>query len=444
MVGALRHHDSGRRVPAIDECRSALDRDEDYQPARQLLAKLLTEQGATDSGRLGEAEREYQILLQKGYDRANVHVGLGVISLMRASVATDSKGASDLADKARRHFQDARSKDSGCPEAEIGLAHVKLLLAVHPALKQGGVSDARAEFEKIRTRLESTEAMRSKITREGVLDLYAGHGRACAEDGASKDAARSFRICTVYFPHWPVALANLAYADARRFSDSPPAPGDLERDPSVASFTSLLDTLLAVTRPEGDPLREAHANRELALAFAYGMADDTLGMNGRINRLGSDRREGLTVSGWVWIQIWQGKKDVTPKVRGDRAYYAAAPYKTLLGHAKFKDAPPAERAAALNVVGVLVAESAYYTSSAHVFPEAEKALLEASGLEKANFRFHRNLAVLRKMMASRESDPEKKKAALAQAQQSIEEARKAAGSDPAKLENLGRVEGWKP
>ncbi|MBI2900167.1 MAG: hypothetical protein HYY17_08270 [Planctomycetes bacterium] len=432
MNAALEKHDTNHRAPAIEECRSALERDENYHPARQLLAKVLVEEGGSDPGKLAEAEKEYQTLLQKGYDKANAHVGLGVIFLLRADAANDAKPVSDFASKARAAFDAARKADASCMEAEIGLLHVRLLLAVHPATRQGNPADVRGDFDKLRARLESAEAVRSRITREGLLDLYAGLGRALAGEGNSRESARSLRTCLVYAPQWTTPLGNLAYLDAQRIMAEPPARAELENDRNLLSFTALLQNAASVPRADSDFLKEANATREIALSYAYGLSEDFGWLVDKLERAGPTRYDSLSVSAFAWIRSWQRlleRKDVSN--RTGRASKAAEAVKALLAHERMKDPKNPERLVALNNAGVLYTDSAVINRAPHHFPPAEKAFQEALAIDKGNYRVNRNMAILQKWTGGA-------------AKPYLDAARAAAGSDDAKRKDLDAIEAWKP
>lgn len=429
IEAALHLHDSGRKSAAIEECRSALARDEDYHPARQLLAKILTEEG-----KLAEAEKEYQALLERGFNGPHVHVGLGIVHLVRASQAADAKASIDAA---RKSFESGK----GCPEAEIGLAQVKLLLALRG---QGSLSEARRDFDQIRAKVESQAAVREKMTREGVLDLYAGHGRAAAAEGLYKDAARSFRVCYVYAPYWPVSLANLAYADAQRYATSEPVAG-FKLDASGESFSSLMRTLANQSRPADDPTRDAWEMRELAVAYAAGVSGDTNQMSSRIAGVGGDRVDSLAVAAAVWFHHWTKGLDprADKKTRSDRAYRVAQQLRMLLDRGKWKETGP-DRADLLVTLACFVADSALHSTPRGDLAEPEKLLADALAIEKTNFRALRNLAVLKKHQAAGEGDARRKEELLQAAAAPLAEARKAAGDDRAKLDDLAAVEAWKP
>lgn len=444
IVAALENHDSNRSGTVAEECRDALARDDHYHLARQLLAKVLLDQAVQDPAKLAEAEKEYQTLLTLGYARAHVHVGLGIIHLVRADAATDKKHKGDLAAKARQAFQAARTADASCPEARIGLAHVELFLALR-VKEDGDLTAARNAFEAIRKELESNADLRSKITREGLVDLYAGIARSyTSPSGYSPEADRYYRICLRYAPNWPVPLVNMAYIDAQRLVSSRFTKTTLNGDADLTALTQMLQALS--DRPGADQasLKEAYLMRELAAAYAYGMAEDLGTFADRLGRLPAARHDGVEMRAHVWLDLVR-RPTASMDAQKVSASNADQALRALLDHERVKDPQNrAERLLVLNAVGAMLERSGVLNNTAPQVAEAERYLLEALEIDKGNYVVLRNLAVVQRRLESMEPLLEQKPKYREQAKKYLEAARASAGSDTGKLSELKQIEDWNP
>lgn len=438
IVKALELHDQNNPGLVAEECRSALAKDDQYHIARQLLAKVLVDDAAKDASKLNEAEKEYQALLAAGYDKSNAHVGLGVISLIRADQATDPKQIADHVAKARSSFDAARKMDSACLEAEIGMANAKLLLAV----KTGGdLSDARKDFEKLRAKIEKQGTV---ITKAGLVDFYSGFARTMAGSGNWNDASRCYRICYLYAPEWELPLVNLAYTDAERYATQKFTKEQLESDPTLKNFTIQLQNMSV----KSEALKEVHTVREMALSIAFGQADQAYEVEDRLRRLESaypNRLDILFTKAWIWLEI---ARRVEPGKQGRIVHVgrAATAIKQLLELKEVKEGPVEERIVLLNSAAVMLEAAFMSGGSEPQLYEAETFLREAIKLDKdgrSAYVLHRNLAAVLKRIRvapnlrtgytieslTKDIDAE------------IQAAGAAAGAEPA---DLARLKEWNP
>lgn len=440
ITKALTLHDQNNPGLVAEECRSALRKDGKYHLARQLLAKALIDEGGKDPAKLAEAEKEYQELIAAGYDKPNAHVGLGVISLIRADQASDSKQYTDHANKARASFDAARKMDATCIEAEIGMANVRLLLAI----KAGGdLADARKDFERIRTKLEASQDLRSKVTKEGLIDLYAGLARTMSGTGNWNEASRLYRICFLYAPEWELPLVNLAYTDAERYANGTFTREQLDNDQTLKNFTMQLQNMAL----KSELLKEVHAVRELGISVACGHAEHVEEMQSRIQRLESTypgRYDILYTRCYIWLTL--ARK--TEPFKGPRLRYAseaATALKLLLDTNEMKDAArTAERLVILNATAAMLEATSLESRSDTQLYEAEKLLRAAIELDKEGAHAYvlwRNLAAVLKRMSAyqlRNYTPDQIKAA-------IEEALTKAGAAPgADVADLAKIKAWNP
>ena len=208
LLEAYAFNDSNQSQRALKSLDSALSWESDHVGARQLRAKLLC-----DSGKLDQAEADYKRLIAQGYNKVQVRCGLGVIALKRADKAKPGAVAGFVS-QARSEFDSAGS----APEAEIGLGHCDLMLAAK-SKDAGRLSAAGAKFRSIKTKMDNDLPYRRRTTRDGLVDYYAGLGRALGSSGEfNKDASNAFRACYQYAPTWPVPMVNMLGTESIRLS----------------------------------------------------------------------------------------------------------------------------------------------------------------------------------------------------------------------------------
>ncbi len=387
-VSAFEAYDANEQAKVGDHCRAALEIDERYHPARQLLAKVLLEQEKPD---LDAAEKEYRTLIDRGYPEPNAHVGIGMIALIRASREEDPAAVANWIKSARHAFQDA---GEGCPEAEIGLAHAALL----ENLENGGsLAPVKVRFQKILSRLESDLSARSSITRDGLVDLYAGLGRASCDPGSyQEEAATWFHISHYYAPDWALPLVNLIYIDAQRYATGTFTPEQLKAEKSrMISLTQLVEPLLN----KSPAVKEAHLQRQLAIAYAFSRAGGISEFQNQIRKLRTglyqDRIEPFRMEAFGLLEMIQRgglepttlnnylNKAVDPDVG---AFVRLARHKALLDDA--------ERVVLLNNSAVLLLRWGLLQNAPNLVRSSEKKLQEALKLDPDNPLLKGNLAAV--------------------------------------------------
>jgi tetratricopeptide (TPR) repeat protein len=362
-------------------CRDALSVDEMYHPARQLLAKILLEQETPD---LEAAEKEYRHLLDGGYSGTNAHVGLGVISLLRASREKDPAAASNWIKSARHSFQDA---GGDCIEAQIGLAHAALL----ESLKNSeSLSRGKGLFQKVLARLDSNESARASITRDGLVDLYAGLGRAaCDPDAYQEEAATWIHTSHYYAPDWILPLVNLVYIDAQRYVTETFDRDSLKEErPSRLSLTRVVETMSA----NSPALKEAHLQRQLAIAYAFARVGDISEFQGRIRSLRTglyrDRMEPLRVEAFGLIFLI-GQEGLESTTLANYLTKAVEALDRLSKHPDLTDV--SERGTVLNNQAVALYRLGVVIEAKNRIRQALNVLQEAIKLDPGNALFKKNL-----------------------------------------------------
>jgi hypothetical protein len=216
VVEGYRLHDSRNVGAAKGPLKSAQGWNAENPGPSQVLAKIACEAGDT-----GAAEALYQGLLSRGYSRPQVRVGMGVVNLKKAVAATDKAEINRFVGAAMQEFKAAGAET---PEAEIGLGHCELVLA-HKLGETTRYATARQVFGKVKAALDSREAYRRGITREGLLDFYCGLGKASGSGGTYDPGTRqAYQVCAQYEASWEIPQKSMVAAEAIRFAR---ASGDL-------------------------------------------------------------------------------------------------------------------------------------------------------------------------------------------------------------------------
>ncbi len=384
-VSAFEAYDANDTSKVAGHCADALEIDPTYHPARQLFAKMYLEQESPD---LDSAEKEYRALLAGGYAGPNAHVGLGVIALLRAGREEDAAAAANWIKTSRHAFQDA---GEDCLEAGIGLAHVALL----ENLKSGrSLEPVRRLFQKILSRLEKDATARASITRDGLVDLYAGLGRsACDPSVYREEAAMWIHTSHYYAPDWILPLVNLVCIDAQKYATRSFTRETIQEEkPAMRALALVVEPLLA----QHPALKEAHLHRQLAIALAFSRAGDLSEFQSRIRRLRlglyPDRIEPLQteVLGLAGLMRTEGLKSST------LANYLTKTVEAidrLWKHGGITD--NAERVTLLNNSGVFLFRLGVLLKAPNRIREGEKRLKEALKLDPENRLVNRNLSAIK-------------------------------------------------
>jgi len=299
FASALELYDSGRFGNATPALEEALAWNPDHHVARELLAKIKTE-----GGDLPKAEEEYKILYQGEYPRKEtVCVGLGVIELKRADLefkgrdaAAEWKAAEPHVKQALVWFQEAKKANGQIPEAEIGRWHCELMTVRRAP---GGIDPARARavadgLEKVLKILTTSPEAARMVTREGLVDLYAGLGWCNAvQSGYSEAAAKYFKACYQYAPKWVLPRINMIYIDAQRFTEGAFSHAELKgMENLIRRERNEIQTLWRTQAAVYGALEEPWFQYCLATSYAFGVRKDMQTYNNLSHGLTTDQKLG--------------------------------------------------------------------------------------------------------------------------------------------------------
>ena len=391
-------YDRGVPGRAATALKDALEWRPTHRGARELLAKI-----AVESGNLEEARAHYEALQKHGHDSARVRVGLGVAALRKADAADDAKQAQALAKEAQDFFRGASGM---IPEADLGLGHVELLLAARLG-EPARIDAARKIFEKVRSSLETDASVREEITRDGLIDYYAGLGRVLSQGNAyDPAAAQAWRACLQYSPRWLVPKAALLALEARR----------------LQAWTEGIDGLNRI-RVEANRLRNDAADQirrsgeggrvlvepwlvySLSLAGAWARAGS---LTEHQNIVGDLTRPGVGLDGRLEpflydaaVKLEMASKDQNRALQNQAVTRALSCLADIDRRATADDALTKDRRArALNQYACLEVWRAAGTGNKVMLQNALKKLQEALRLFPDDYVYNRNAAVVLKRLAS--------------------------------------------
>ncbi len=400
LVEGYRAYDIGNVGQAAPALRGALDWRPDHAGARELLAKIEAESGSLDG-----AQRHYEALRAKGHNPPQVKVGLGVVHLRRAEKAEDPKEVQAFVAKAREEFKAAAAE---APEGEIGQGHCDLLL--HWKLADPKAMEAaRATFDRVRKKLDADGVMRARLTREGLVDYYAGLGKVLSVDPSYDPAAvAAWKACAQVSRRWTGPQVGILLMEARRFD---PWKGGLEGLQNLKTETTKIrndasNTFRAQSREIGAPLQEAWLVYTLSLAAAWARAG---GVNEYVQLMGDFKNPGAGMAERLEpaivdavLRTEMAAVDIPNLVLQETQVRAAiAAYvdleKKLTGEG---EVVKERRALALNNLGWMEAWRGSYTNSKVLLSTAAKRFDEALKLFPDDFVFLRNALVVHKRLGS--------------------------------------------
>jgi hypothetical protein len=249
----------------------------------ELLAKIACDAGGNE---LATAENYYKKIRASGAESAATKVGMGVIWLKRADKATAPKEVADLVGHAQAEFKGV----TDIPEGEIGLAHCDLLLAVKGNDPKKMV-EARAKFEALRKSM-SNHATAAKVSREGLVDYYAGLGRVLS--GSDKfeelrEAREAFQSCSFLVRSWEVARSNVELTEAKRWSVFKGSAAEIGA--AEAETLQLRKSLGSYWKDARDNRRtEAHRIPWMAFSVSYAQALGRAGVPASASTIFQDLR----------------------------------------------------------------------------------------------------------------------------------------------------------
>lgn len=391
----LRYYGSMQPGNALDALKKAIEIEPRSPWPRELLAKT-----QADSGSLLESEQQYRELLQLPYDRATVHCGLGAVHLHQADQEQDPEKRADLLGKARTDFDNAKKKDPACLEAQIGLAHCRLLEGLANG-DETALGDAREAFTRIGQSLERLE-VRKSVTREGMVDFYTGKGRLEALAADYSDAARSaFASAQAYAPRSAVAIANSVSMLAWVYETQPIPARDLaERLPKLQGEVvgRYRDLLLGQPETYGR-LKDPLMRLQLAVAAAAARVE----LEEPARQLLFLVRESPEYLGRIEPLLTEAalatdsflRPDLSPQKRQEVTSASIQVFQSLANHETMKkEANRKSQALVLNNLAVMRVALGGIVQDSSELGYARAHLEEAVALDAESYVVNRNLAVL--------------------------------------------------
>ncbi len=393
LVEGYQEYDRGRARAAVKPLEAALSWRKEHTGARELLAKILC-----DEGKLADARKHYEVLVAQGYNVPQVHVGLGVLALKEVDGLDKPKAIETMVAEAAAEFK----KVGGVPEAEIGLGHCELVLARKLA-NPAGYAKAQAIFTKVSNAVES-QKFRAEITRDGLVDYYTGLGKALSSSDKAEDRDRArdaFAACFLYTPTWGVPMANVLALEGRRLAqlkDTADAMGKLATE--ITPFRNQTRVTMNSLRGEDrDEVKEPWLMFSLALAQTWGRAGNVNEMSAVIKDLQSggyeQRMELYLLEAVIRTELAQNST-LTPVAQEAAVTKAMGATIELLAKLPTDDANKERRAIAANNAGWAIAWKGGYSNNESNYTEAVQRFTEALRLYPDDYVYNRNMAIVLK------------------------------------------------
>jgi tetratricopeptide (TPR) repeat protein len=403
LLEGYQEYDRGHAAIARKSIEAALSWRPNHTGARQLLAKLLC-----DEGKLSEARAQYERLVTQGYAAPQVQIGLGVLALKEVETLDKPKAIEAMVAEASGYFK----KASGVPEAEIGQGHCELVLA-RKLNDPSHIVKARALFDKVQAAMEKSREFRAGVTRDGLVDYYTGLGKALASSDKVEDgAAAAFRACYQYTPTWTLPMANVLAVEARRVSQSTDGNDALlKQQGDINALRSQARTLINAERDSTmkAALREQWLAYSLAVAQAWGRVGNLTELQNVIRDTQSvggveQRLEPALLDAQIRGEL-AAKDDPNLATQDSYVTKATGLYTELLPKIPSDDANKERRATALNNLGWTQAWRGGYQNSENLYTQAVGRLGEALKLTPEDYVLNRNMAVVLKRFRKPPSDP---------------------------------------
>jgi tetratricopeptide (TPR) repeat protein len=399
LADGYRAYDVGNFGQAAPALREAITWRPDHPGARELLAKIETEGGSLDA-----AEAHYRKLRDLNHNSAPVKIGLGVLQLRRAERSEDEKTVKDLVGKAREEFRSAAE----APEGEIGLGHCELLLA-WKLKDEKAMAAARAIFEKIRKSLEGDAGARARVTREGLVDYYAGLGKVLSSGPAYDPAASAaWKACSQYARRWTAPQAAFLISEARRFDAWKDGLDGLQaiRVEANRLRNDTSNVFKAMPRDQGAALQEAWIVYTLSLGAAWARAGN---INEHTQLIGdfknpgtglNDRLEPLLLDAVLKTEL--ATTDIPNMGLQDGHMRSAITAYTDLDRklTGTDEATKTRKALALNNLGWMEAWRGSFTNNKGLLNAAVRRFQEASKLAPDEYILYRNALVVQKRLGT--------------------------------------------
>jgi tetratricopeptide (TPR) repeat protein len=429
LVEGYQENDRGRSKFAKQPLQDALSWRPKHTGARELLAKILC-----DEGKLDEAHKQYTLLSLEGYNVPQVHIGLGVIALKEVEALDKPKVIEAKVAEADAEFR----KAAGVPEAEIGRGHCELVLA-RKLEDPSHYAKAQAQFAKVRTAMDQSREFRAGITRDGLVDYYTGLGKALASGDKYDDGARdAFRACFQYTgTSWGLPMANVLSLEARRFSQFTEGNDVLLklqpdinalRNQTVAFWKSIKNA------EDKEEVREPWLMFSLALAQAWGRAGNVVEMSNITKDLLASgefqqRLEPAVLDAQIRTEVAL-RDDPSPTVQESSVTKATASYNDLIQRLPNDDANKERRARAFNNAAWTLAWRGGFTGSDALYTQSQQRLMEALRLFPDDYVYNRNMAILLKRFKKQPASP----------QGYVDKCRAAASKDKTLAEDFDRLQ----
>lgn len=395
-----RAYDVGNYGQAAPALRDALGWRPEHPGARELLAKVETEAGSIDA-----AEAHYLKLRALGHNTAPVRIGLGVLHLRRAERAEDEKSVKEFVGKAREEF---RSASAEAPEGEIGLGYCELLLA-WKLKDEKALAAARAIFDKLRKTLETDAGARARITREGLVDYYAGLGKVLSSSpGYDPAASAAWRACSQYSRRWTAPQAAYLLMEARRFDAWKDGLDGLQivRVEAQRLRNDTSNQFNTMPQEQSQGLREAWLVYTLSLAGAWARAGN---LNEHTQLIGDFKNPGTRLNERLEPFLLDAvvKTEVATTdlpnmgLQDGHMRSAITAYtdleKKLTGT---DDLSKSRKALALNNLGWMQAWRGSFTNNKGLLNTAVRHFQDASKLDPDEYVFYRNTVVVQKRLGT--------------------------------------------
>lgn len=391
LIEGYEAFDSNLMANAVPALEGALSWRPEHTGALELLAKI-----RCDENQLDKAVDHYGKLVNLGYDRPQVRAGLGVLFLKRADKAATLAEATNYVKEAQGQFKAA----SGIPEAAIGLGHCELVLA-HKG-ETGRYATALQMFKKIEHDLEGNAAYRQECTREGLVDFYAGLGKALStsqDPNERPKAAAAFKSCYQLARRWTLPMRNMLLVEAQKFSTGTWRTEDMAKiRPDAEAFRKEMGNYWKSNKVLYGTLQQPWLLYTLALAGAFksagNMNEYDLLIQDLTRGMGFEGRlEPLLFDASTWSELVQrddpsGRNQETYANRGARSYEA------MLASPGLTD--PGMRALVHNNLGWMLAWTGSYNSSESVLRRGIENLVTAAKLAPDDYVMNRNAALAMK------------------------------------------------
>jgi tetratricopeptide (TPR) repeat protein len=394
LVSGYESFDTNELEAARNNLKTALSWKPDHRGARELLAKI-----QCDTNQLDESLANYSRLLELGYAEPQVHAGLGAVFLKKADKAADAKEVAPLLKQARDYFE----KAAGVAEGAVGLGHCDLLQAE----RQGVASDlkrfdaALQRFRKIREELNAKPDYRARCSSAGVVDFYAGLGKALSASAVPEDhraASAAFRAWYQLGRRAVTPMCNILAVETRRFDGRTYSQQEMMAlKPEAQALRREMDAWKLQKDAYRD-VKEPWLQYTLALAKAFLDAGSDAEYENLIRELGA----GAGFENRLDVFLFDAGSRTARVLRDEAApnldqyvQKTSLSYKALLSQSAIKDeSAKLVRALAYNNMGWMEAWSGSWSVNEQRLKEAQIQLTEAVKLFPDDYIFNRNLCVV--------------------------------------------------